>query len=71
MTSSKRAHFLRLTLEEQSAARKSTSTEERKRHEELAIAYEIRCLRDAHSNVEKGVKEVETAGHSAFKDDQP
>jgi hypothetical protein len=36
--------YLRLTLQEEAAARRSTSSEARKRHEELAIAYEMRCL---------------------------
>lgn len=47
MNRNKRADYLRLTLKEQNAARNSSSAEARMRHEELAIAYEIRCLLDA------------------------
>jgi len=37
-------HYLELTLEERNAARNSTTLKAREYHEELAIAYEIRCL---------------------------
>ncbi|MFL6735442.1 MAG: hypothetical protein ACJ8F4_00110 [Sphingomonas sp.] len=56
-----RAYYLRLTLEEQDAARNSTSAEARERHEELASAYEIRCLLDAPLRLSKKLKDVETA----------
>jgi hypothetical protein len=36
--------FLQLALDEEHAARNSPSAEARKRHEALAIAFEIRCL---------------------------
>jgi hypothetical protein len=51
------AYYLRLTLMEEDAARNSTSAEARKRHEELAVAYEMRCLLGAHSSS----KQVEPA----------
>ena len=38
------ANYLELTLEERDAARHSTSIKAREYHQELAIAYEIRCL---------------------------
>jgi hypothetical protein len=38
------ANYLELTLEERNAARNSTSAIARQHHQELAIAYEIRCL---------------------------
>jgi hypothetical protein len=59
MVPNEQAYYLRLTLREQNAARKSTSAEERKRHEELAIAYEIRCLLNASRNFP--IEEVEPA----------
>ncbi len=42
--------YLHLTLKEHDAARHSTSIEERLRHEELAIAYEMRCLLERPSS---------------------
>jgi hypothetical protein len=44
MVAASEANYLRLTLQEEDAARHSASAEARKRHEELAIAYEIRLL---------------------------
>jgi hypothetical protein len=44
MDASEQAYYLRLTLQEEDAARNATSVEARRRHEELAIAYEMRCL---------------------------
>lgn len=37
-------YYLRRTLQEQTLARNSTTTEARRHHEDLAIAYELRCL---------------------------
>lgn len=53
MSSSERAHYLQLTLWEQKAARNSPSSEARMRHEELAIAYEMRCLMDPPSSLKE------------------
>jgi hypothetical protein len=39
-----RAYYLLRTLEEEKAARGSTAADKRQAHEELAIAYELRCL---------------------------
>lgn len=44
--------YLRLSLQEEQAARNSISDTARKRHEELAIAYEMRCLSKALKQVE-------------------
>jgi hypothetical protein len=65
MVSNERAYYLHLTLREQNAARKSTSAEARKRHEELAIAYEIRCLLGASRNIPI----EEPAARAIFKDE--
>ena len=55
------ANYLRLTLEAEGEARNSTSAEARKRHEELAIAYEMRCLLGIAPKASPGVKKAETA----------
>lgn len=59
MNFNERAHYLQLTLWEQKAARNSVSADERKRHEELAITYEMRCLLKADSNFPDGAKKIE------------
>ena len=53
------ASYLELTLEEEHAARISTTIEARDRHVEQAIAYEIRCLLTVAPSVAKGVERVE------------
>jgi len=69
MITSERADYLRLTLKEQDAARSSTSAEERKRHEELAIAYEISCLLNASRD--SPIEEVEPAAQAILGDEWP
>jgi len=55
------ASFLELTLEEEHAARNSTSLEARERHIEQAIAYEMRCLLTAPSPSAKESERIKTA----------
>jgi hypothetical protein len=52
-------NYLMLALQEEDAARNSTSAEARKRHEELAIAYEICCLLGTDSHVSKSLEQIE------------
>jgi hypothetical protein len=49
--------YLRLTLQEEEAARRSVSVEARKRHEELAIIYESRLF-ETHSYLSEGAKRI-------------
>lgn len=51
-------YYLRRSLQEQLAARNSASAEARKQHEDLAIAYEMRCLLAESS---KGLRQVQPA----------
>jgi hypothetical protein len=61
MTANQRAQYLRLALQEEHAARNSTSADARERHEELAILYEMRCLLDTPPKVAESVKGIEPA----------
>lgn len=45
-----RAYFLKRALQEQEAARVATCAEARERHEELAVAYRLRCRMDVSSS---------------------
>jgi len=54
-----RPNYLWLTLEQENAARSAMSIPERKRHEELAIAYEMRCLLDMPSNQSETLNRVQ------------
>lgn len=59
MNAPMRPDYLELTLQEQKAARSSISDDARKRHEELAIAYEMLCLRGTDSSFAKSLIEFE------------
>ena len=61
MVAATEANYLRLTLQHEDAARNSTSAEARKRHEALAIAYEMRCLLHRDSELPKSSRPVEPA----------
>ena len=59
MVANERTDYLRLALQEQDAARRSTSVEARERHEALAIVYEMHCLAGAELTL--NVKQIEPA----------
>ncbi|HYX46852.1 MAG TPA: hypothetical protein VE820_08540 [Sphingomicrobium sp.] len=55
------AYYLQRALEEHDAARKSTVAAARRRHEQLAIAYELRCLLGAGAKAPNRLEAVSPA----------
>ena len=55
------AFYLERTLQEHHAARNSATAEERQRHVDLAMAYELRCLSAPRPTRLNGLEQISSA----------